>query len=106
MISLVDDFTEEGYYHRAWCCTEALIMETLERSYQAHFRFEHVLTDVHVSPIEGRVVKPRQLSGGLLPSQQKLSVEKDRPKIEWLEQQTKLLDPTRFRDRTRSLDRT
>ena len=91
MISLVDNFGESGYYSRAWCCAEVLLLQTLEKSYRSHLRVEHIITNSKKSPSEGRLERPKRIDR-LMPSEQRLSVEADRPHIQFLERQMRLLD--------------
>lgn len=83
VISLVD----EQYYDRAWCCIEAMMVRTLQKAYNLHLWYEHV-----IDPAEGAGVLregPRSLEISL--AEKKLTFEHDRPKLQFLERQTKLL---------------
>ncbi|KAH9822817.1 Tetratricopeptide repeat-containing protein isoform 2 [Teratosphaeria destructans] len=95
MLSLVDESGATGYYRRAWCCSEALLMETLEKSYRAHQRFEHCLDAPEQSLVAGRLRIPDSIET-LRPSQQQLSEESDRSHIEFLERQIKLLGKSKL----------
>lgn len=90
MLCLVDS-DEKGYSARAWCCSEVLMMETLEKSYRRHKRFEHVLTSEESSKVEGKLVLATHIDGKLKPSEQNLSYEADREQIRFLERQARFL---------------
>ncbi|KAK4892639.1 hypothetical protein LTR27_008915 [Elasticomyces elasticus] len=84
MISLVDD----QYYERAWCAVEVLMMQTLRESYKQHEWLVHRLqspTDRTIGALEhGNDQK-------LKPTTLKLSYERDRLHVEFLERQNLLL---------------
>lgn len=87
MISLVDD----TYYERAWCAVEVVIIRTVMESYGLHQWWEHVLDSPHRSLSTGSLRK----AGNFAPfnlDDLKLSDEKsDRPKVDFLMRQSKLL---------------
>ncbi|KAL9613087.1 MAG: hypothetical protein Q9167_002344 [Letrouitia subvulpina] len=84
VISLIDD----RYYNRAWCCLEAMMVQTLQTSYGLHLWHEHVqgkggeLSSLRAGPLG------LQLSSI---AEKELSFEEDRPKLLFLERQSKLL---------------
>ena len=87
MISLVD----EEYYHRAWCAVEVMLMRELIQSYQLHDWWEHVLHAPKTDRLNGFLRRGRMSSridvGSLKLTQEKL----DRPKVDFLMRQSKLL---------------
>jgi hypothetical protein len=87
MISLVD----EEYYERAWCAVEVMLMRELIQSYHLHDWWEHVLHSPKTDRLNGFLQRGkinRSLNVGNL----KLTKEKlDRPKIDFLTRQSKLL---------------
>lgn len=81
MISLVDD----TYYERAWCMVEVMIMQELKLSYGLHQWWTHSASDGRLRP---GIRDLRDLDVTKL----KLSQEEvDRPKIDFLARQSKLL---------------
>jgi len=88
MLCLVDN--RGDYYTRAWCCSEAKLMETLEKSYRRHQRWEHVVTNERYSRYAGGLDRAQKLRD-LVPSEQLLSYEQDRPHVRFLERQSRLL---------------
>ncbi|KAI6169057.1 hypothetical protein EDD17DRAFT_1524747 [Pisolithus thermaeus] len=82
LISLVDD----AYHTRAWCSVEVMMVQTLRKSYKLHMWYEHVLSDsdrgtLREGPMDSQIVmKDKQLT-----------YESDRPKVLFLERQSKLL---------------
>jgi hypothetical protein len=78
MISLVDDI----YYERAWCAVEVMLMRALVKSYGLHQWWEHVDGTLRKGDVE------RLFDVGNL----QLTKERvDRPKIDFLIRQSKLL---------------
>ncbi|KAM0268232.1 hypothetical protein ACHAQH_010031 [Verticillium albo-atrum] len=85
LISLVDD----TYYDRAWCAVEVMILQSLRRPYGLHLWYEH-----NISGVEGSTgalrAGPSDLA--ITIADKKLSFEEeDRPKVTFLERQSKLL---------------
>lgn len=90
VISLVD----EEYYTRAWCLVEAQFIKTLVQSYHLHLWYQQAVvvkdTDTSESELEytltrGPVDREFNLAGA------KISFEIDRPRVLFLERQSKLL---------------
>ncbi|KAI2778873.1 hypothetical protein F4815DRAFT_476123 [Daldinia loculata] len=85
VISIADEF----YYGRAWCSVEILLIQTLKKSYGLHLWYEQVYAD----PEEKQLV----LRGGPMGLEISVAVkdlsfeEIDRPKVMFLERQSKLL---------------
>ena len=78
MISLID----ETYYQRAWCVVEVMLMRALMESYGLHQWWEHSNGSLRKGKVD-RAFDVRNL---------KLTREKlDRPKIDFLVRQSKLL---------------
>ncbi|KAM0325900.1 hypothetical protein ACHAQA_007203 [Verticillium albo-atrum] len=82
VISLVD----EHYYERAWCSVEVMMVQRLRRAYGLHLWYEHV--DV---PEKGWALREGALDMGIVMAEKKLTFESDRPKVLFLERQSKLL---------------
>ncbi|KAM0322083.1 hypothetical protein ACHAQA_009712 [Verticillium albo-atrum] len=85
LIGLVDD----TYYDRAWCAVEVMMLQSLRRPYGLHLWYEH-----KVSGVEGSTGALRAGPGDLAftIADKKLSFEEeDRPKVTFLERQSKLL---------------
>jgi hypothetical protein len=83
MISLIDD----RYYERSWCCVEVLMIQTLRKAYGLHAWYEH-----SIDPQTGQ----ESLRNGPLDMEinmvdKKVTYEADRPKLIFLERQTRLL---------------
>lgn len=100
LISLVDD----AYYARAWCAVEVMMIEKLRRAYETHLWYEQVPSprgedeEGHVSEGGGDsgVEKtwclreaPRAME--IVMAEKHLTFEEDRPKVLFLERQSKLL---------------
>lgn len=86
MISLVD----EEYYERAWCAVEFLLIRELINSYGIHEWWEHVLHSPQDDRHRGTLKKGR-LDHNLDFGNLRLTNEEDRPKIDFLIRQSKLL---------------
>jgi hypothetical protein len=84
MISLIDD----QYYERSWCCIEVLMMQTLRKSYNFHILFEDALDQVSGE----RVFRETPSDMEIVMSEKKVTFERDRPILLFLERQTKLLE--------------
>ncbi|KAI6151539.1 hypothetical protein BKA82DRAFT_4100375 [Pisolithus tinctorius] len=82
LISLVDD----AYYTRAWCSVEAMMVQTLRRSYNHHMWYEHVLSDSG-----GGILREGPMDRNIVMTDKELTYEEDRPKVMFLERQSKLL---------------
>lgn len=83
MISLVD----EKYYERSWCCVEVLMIQTLVKAYGIHLWYEHVVDPLHGQ--ESLRIGP--LDFEIHMAEKKVTYEEDRPKLIFLERQTRLL---------------
>lgn len=91
VISLVD----EEYYDRAWCTVEVMMVQTLINSYKLHSWYE----DRPVEPDENHeggggkhALRPGPVHIQLDPVAKKdCSKESDRPRLQFLERQSKLL---------------
>ncbi|KAL0944564.1 uncharacterized protein CTRU02_202451 [Colletotrichum truncatum] len=82
MISLYDD----QYYDRAWCAVEVIMIETLRSSYGIHQWYEHI-EERAGDDCRLREAEDRQLSM----ENKILTFETDRPKVLFLERQSRLL---------------
>lgn len=108
VITLRDD----DYFERAWCCVEALITSTLRDDYHVNAWFEQVpacngdgaagsaaSTSLALPPLPGGPLKePRRWQlrytepmSKVALADTKLTHESDRPKVMFLERQSKLL---------------
>lgn len=90
VISLVDD----DYYTRAWCTVEATIVQTLRRSYHMHLWFEQVPLRPESKTTQAGErwclrAAPWNLEFSM--ADKGLTFEEDRPKVMFLERQSKLL---------------
>lgn len=92
VISLTDD----QYHERAWCCVEVMMISALRKSYNVHLWYEQPIegemSDVVVADAKryGKLREaPRDLDIQMV--DKKLSYENDRPKVLFLERQSKLL---------------
>ena len=90
VISLVDD----KYHERAWCSVEVMMVQTLKKFYNLHLWYEHVL----VQPDENKegsggkwVLREAPMDLEVVMADKQLSFETDRPKVLFLERQSKLL---------------
>ena len=90
VISLVDD----TYHQRAWCSVEVMIAKTLKKSYNLHLWYEHVL--VRSDQNEDRdgqkwVLREGPMDLVIVMAEKQLTFVEDRPKVLFLERQSKLL---------------
>jgi hypothetical protein len=85
MISIIGP----SYYDRAWCCVEVVTIQVLQKSYNAHHWFEY-----REDSREGEksVLRDGRLSEMPSVASAKLTLESDRPKVNFIERQAKLLD--------------
>jgi hypothetical protein len=83
MISLVDD----RYYERSWCCVEVLVIQTLSKAYGIHVWYEHA-----IDPSSGEeLLRPGPMDLEINMADKQVTYEADRPKLLFLERQTRLL---------------
>ncbi|KAI6033700.1 hypothetical protein BKA83DRAFT_4179937 [Pisolithus microcarpus] len=82
LISLVDD----AYHTRAWCSVEVMMVQTLRRSYNLHMWYEHVPSD-----LDGDTLREGPIDWQVIMKDKQLTYESDRPKVLFLERQSKLL---------------
>jgi hypothetical protein len=85
MISLLDS----EYYERGWCSVEVMMVQTLRRSYGLHLWFEDVPAREDELSNIGLLRKADDRE--IIMKDVLLSYEEDRPKIMFLERQSKLL---------------
>ncbi len=87
MISLVDDI----YYKRAWCAVEVMLVRELRSAYELHDWWEHTLIDPETNRLAGTLQRGK-IETELDVSCLQLTQEAlDRPKIDFLLRQSKLL---------------
>jgi hypothetical protein len=88
LISLVD----ADYYDRAWCSVEVTMIQALKRTYSLHKWFEHVHDqgrwDSHGSQWS---LREGSMDASINLDRKQLRFEEDRPKIEFLARQCRLL---------------
>ncbi|KAG7123642.1 hypothetical protein HYQ44_002278 [Verticillium longisporum] len=82
VISLVDG----QYYERAWCSVEVMMVQQLRRAYGLHLWYEHIATGRGVWEL-----REGALDMDIVMAKKKLTFESDRPKVLFLERQSKLL---------------
>ncbi|RDA87707.1 hypothetical protein CP532_1762, partial [Ophiocordyceps camponoti-leonardi (nom. inval.)] len=87
MISLVDD----DYYDRAWCCVEVLMAQTLRRSYGLHLWYEQVKRSEKSAELPCEWKLREGMGADIDVDKKRLTYEEDRPKIMFLERQSRLL---------------
>ena len=91
VISLVND----SYYKRAWCSLEAMMVQTLRKSYHLHLWYEHALVRPEDYTIgEGEQWRLREGPLDLALSsiaEKELSFGEDRPRLLFLERQCRFL---------------
>lgn len=90
MISLVDD----KYHERAWCSVEVMMMQMLKKSYDLHLWYEHVLVQPDENNNGGHekwVLREGSMDLEVVMAGKQLTFEEDRPKVLFLERQSKLL---------------
>ncbi|KAM7197775.1 hypothetical protein V8F20_006448 [Naviculisporaceae sp. PSN 640] len=86
VISLVDD----EYYTRAWCSVEVMVAQTLAKNYGLHLWYEHVYDGGPEKDPRG-TLRPGPLDMEIVMADKLLSFERDRPKVLFLERQSRLL---------------
>ena len=87
LINLVD----ETYYSRAWRTVEVMLFQKLTEAYHLHERWQHRLKSSRSDRVEGALTRG-SLARGFDVSRLKLTHEElDRPKIEFLIRQSRLL---------------
>lgn len=89
-MSLVDD----EYHKRAWCSVEVMMVQILKKSYNLHLWYEHVLVrpDVNKDGGGGKwVLREGPMDLEVVMAGKQLTFEEDRPKVLFLERQSKLL---------------
>ncbi|KAI6042771.1 hypothetical protein EDC04DRAFT_882016 [Pisolithus marmoratus] len=82
LISLVDD----AYHTRAWCSVEVMMVRTLRKSYNLHMWYEHVPSEPG-----GGTLREGPTDLQIVMAEKFLTYESDRPKVLFLERQSKLL---------------
>lgn len=90
VISLVDD----KYHSRAWCSAEVMMVQTLKKSYDLHMWYEHVCvrSDANEGGGDGKwILREGPLNLEINMAEKQLTFEDDRPKVLFLERQSKLL---------------
>jgi len=83
VISLVD----EQYYERSWCCVEVLMIQTLRKAYGIHLWYEHIVDPANAE----ESLRTGPLDMDIDMSKKKLTYDTDKPKLLFLERQTRLL---------------
>ncbi|KAK4215231.1 hypothetical protein QBC37DRAFT_128730 [Rhypophila decipiens] len=83
----VISLTDGDYYTRAWCSVEVMVAQTLAKSYGLHLWYEHV----YDGTTEKGQLKAGPLDMEIVMADKLLSFERDRPKVLFLERQSRLL---------------
>ncbi|KAK1776176.1 hypothetical protein QBC45DRAFT_395466 [Copromyces sp. CBS 386.78] len=86
VISLSDDQINE----RAWCSVELMMIQTLKRSYKVHLWYEQVLDD-RTDGIRNCILREGPMDLEIVMADKQLTYETDRPKVLFLERQSKFL---------------
>ncbi|KAI8961101.1 hypothetical protein F5Y11DRAFT_242896 [Daldinia sp. FL1419] len=85
----VISIADESYYDRAWCSVEILLVQTLKKSYGLHLWYEQVYVASEGSEL---ILRDGPIGLEVSVAVKKLSFEEvDRPKVMFLERQSKLL---------------
>ncbi|KAI1873598.1 hypothetical protein JX265_005220 [Neoarthrinium moseri] len=84
VISLVD----RDYYNRAWCCIEVAMVQQLSRSYKLHHWYEHKDS---TEGQNGEKLERGPIDKIINMTEKQLTYESDRPKVLFLERQSRLL---------------
>lgn len=87
VISLVD----EEYYTRAWCSVEVMVAQTLAKNYGLHLWYEHVYDEAPEKAQSRGTLRQGPLDMEIVMADKLLSFEWDRPKVLFLERQSRLL---------------
>jgi len=77
------------YHNRAWCSVEVMMVQTLRKSYHLHSWYEHVKVNK-----EDYGLQQGSLEFEAVVTGKQSSVDEDRPKILFLERQSKLFRRT------------
>lgn len=83
MLSLIDD----QYYNRSWCCVEVLMIQTIRKAYSIHLWYEHIID----ADSGEESLRPGPLDLDINMAEKVITFETDRPKVLFLERQTRLL---------------
>ena len=90
VISLVDD----TYYTRAWCSVETIMAQTLRKSWGIHLWYEYVPLHPsdNASGFDAKwILRKGPMAMEIEMAKKELTYEEDRPKVLFLERQSKLL---------------
>ena len=88
VISLLDD----QYYNRAWCSLEVMMAQSVKKSYNLHLWYEQVLSHENtVDHIGKGFLRDGPMDKEIVMTEKYLSLENDRPKVLFLERQSRLL---------------
>jgi hypothetical protein len=90
VISLIED----DYYDRAWCSLEALIIQTLKKSQKKYLWYEQKpvpFDQPGATKARNYVLSETNLESVISLADKSLTFEVDRPKVLFLERQSKLL---------------
>ncbi|KAI1139187.1 hypothetical protein F5Y05DRAFT_403760 [Hypoxylon sp. FL0543] len=83
---------EDSYLDRAWCSVEALLVQTLKRSYGIHLWYQQVSRPSDGDTTDGWALKEGPMDIDISIAEKSLTFEEvDRPKVMFLERQSKLL---------------
>ncbi|PGH13578.1 hypothetical protein AJ79_03571 [Helicocarpus griseus UAMH5409] len=95
VISLLDN----TYHQRAWCSVEVMMVQTLRKSYGKHLWYEQVLapqppqgnSDANKSERGRWILQEGPMELDIVMGEKHLTFEEDRPKVLFLERQSRLL---------------
>lgn len=91
VISLIDN----TYYDRAWCAVEVMMIHTLKQSYNIHEWYEQPIVGESIGgstdSLTCGMLREAPMGRVIRMADKELSFESDRPKVMFLERQSKLL---------------
>lgn len=84
--------TDDNYYNRAWCSLEAMMVNTLRKSYGTHKWYEQTIDVDEVSARRYGSLRDGPMGLDIGMADKELGLEEDRPTVLFLERQIKLLE--------------
>jgi len=87
IVSLID----QEYYDRAWCSVEVIMAQILAKSYRLHQWYEYLPDVCDEALSDGGKLRKAPLDLEVVMAHKRLTFETDRPKVMFLERQSKLL---------------
>ncbi|KAK3991251.1 hypothetical protein QBC44DRAFT_263383 [Cladorrhinum sp. PSN332] len=89
--NVVISLTDDEYHARAWCSVEVMMVQALRRSYNLHLWYEHVLPPPGSEPGTAATLREGPIDLKIVMADKLLTFENDRPKVLFLEKQSRLL---------------